>query len=199
MPSTVLADPGLSRNDWRVFVALALHANPLGEARPSQTLLAASTGLTRRTVRRSLDTLGARGHVFVDDQGGGHRAARYVLAGFVDTDMGAPVRPNGIPNRRTRAPKRDQVGAPVRPNDTDVDDAPSRTGANLNLNGRKNAPERAHPCATNIEQRTEGERDTFSCGHPHDDDTPPGKILADGRTYCGACAALLEGTHDGEH
>jgi hypothetical protein len=197
VPSSVLADDGLTRNDWRVFVALALHANTLGEARPSQTALAAMAGLSRRTVRRSLDRLDARGHVFTDDRGGGNRAARYVLAGFVDDPSGAPVRPTGAVNRRTSAPKAARVGAPVRPKpDADAGGAAERAqyapsmGAICNTNGRTSAPR------TDEQMNRGNAHDAYTCGHPIGDGAP-GAILADGRTYCGECAALLKGTADG--
>jgi len=191
VPATVLADEGLSRNDWRVFVALALHANPYGEARPSQQALSAAAQLSRRTVRRSVDTLAVRGHVIVDDRGGGNRAARYVLRGFTDDVLGAPVRPKAPVYGRTRAPNTAGVGAPVRPTTPDAGEGVTSMGANPNLNGRKNAPEWAHGCATNKEQRTDA-RDTYACGHPLTD--PAGMDLGDGKIWCAACTALTKGT-----
>lgn len=195
VPRRVARDRTLTGNDFRVYTALGRCANRVGEARPSQATLVAESGLPRRTVRRSVDRLAARGHVYVDDVGGGNRAARYVLAGFVDDPLGAPLRPNRGVNGRTRAPKAREVGAPVRPKAPADVDPPDSMGAVVTANGRTGDREWAHQCATN--RRTdeqsagagarEGDEERHACGHPATD--PVGSYLGDGRTWCVECAA----------
>jgi len=95
-----------------VAIALADHAHDDGtEARPSQALLMAKTGLSKMSVRRAIIHLTETGVITLERPASQHRANVYRF-NLPDEVRGTTVRPPANSQRDQQGPQRDHGGTP---------------------------------------------------------------------------------------
>lgn len=117
VPEWVVFHPDLSGNDVRVYAALARYAGSDGQAWPSYKTLAGNCGVSRSTVKRSIDQLEQVGAVVKKNRDGDDGAPTSNLYTVMTTEPGwVTSDPGGVTSDTTpRSTSDPGVGSPVTP------------------------------------------------------------------------------------
>ncbi len=151
----------LSGNEFKVYAALARHADPERHAWPSYGGMAKRLGLDRSTVMRAMNRLvelGLVGREYQRDDAGDPTSNRYTLL-----DVPEVVAPTPLPSGTDAT----TVVAPVPPGWLHPRHQDSGTGATLTKPSKKDLPKKTH---SNNTHPAAGEGEGVSALHPYEEE-----------------------------